>query len=254
MTCEFQKLKFDTKVGVVITDQMDREIDRILPLFKEKYPLVREQRRAVPYEVGTLQFVHPYSGGEWAATLFIDYDDDKDAGWGWARRVRVGINAALYEEIKDYEYRRVLAHELIHVVDPTLRPYLDDYYRPSDGRDKYLTQECECHAFSGMMTYSLRKNAKTWKGTEHHDSWIKGLAETYDVLPDPVTYIEKHHKAGVFDRYYASVLHEYKQLLSLERYEVFAGRICLALDDGIAHLEGKTVSPFPELIPLDMAA
>lgn len=229
------KIPFDPKLGVLVTDQMDVEIDRLLPEVKAVYDGVRATKQSL--NVGEFAFFDPYAGIEQYSPLLIECREDDDS-WGWARLSVVAINAT--RELKDYEFRRVVAHELIHVIDPVFRLV---YHTPKEDRTKYLTQECEFNAYSGMMAYSIRKNAKSWRNTEHHEEWIKGLGETYEVLKDPGDYINKHRKAGVFDGFYAAVLMEYREILPQDRYDLFIGRIRIAIDDGLAHLQGKTVTP-----------
>ncbi len=247
-TCQedrFEPITFDAKVGILITDEMDAEIDRLLPDFKNVYPHTREKKGTTP--LGNMWFVNPYTGHTMWVPVSVVYDTDPDSGHAWVRNYRmIAVNAAKEEILHDYLYRRLLAHELIHVVDPE-NTQNAHYCEAKDDYRKYCVQPVEFNAFSGMIAYSIRKNAKTWKGTENHDKWVDGFTKAYELLKSPLKYMTKTNHTVFFDNQYANVLVNYQGWLPPDQFEIFIGRIKLALDDGLAYLKGETVSP---LLPM----
>jgi len=177
--------------GVIIPEEVKSQIKSSVEKLYQVAKEVKQEPGKEVFDVVTIRYQDPYFKNRPRQVDVHIVNDKHENNYG-SFRVQYGIqiNVAHVEE-KDLTIRwieRVLAHELIHSMDPKLSDF--DKFKgvksyDNSGSMSYYTHPFEFDAYTGQFVYSITTAVEKFKGTDKEPFLRKALDDTLRFISNP---------------------------------------------------------------------
>ena len=177
--------------GIRLTDeiisQIKSSIDKIYQVAKD----VKRQPEGEVFDVAVIKYADPYfKDRQRQVNVHVVNNEYENNNGSFRVMYGVQINVAHVkeEELTPRWVERILAHELIHSMDPKMSDF-ETYstvksYDNKGGVD-YYTHPFEFDAYTGQLAYSITQAADRLKGTDKEPILRKQLDDTLRFISNP---------------------------------------------------------------------
>jgi hypothetical protein len=184
-------LNLNESKGIRLTDEvLDQIKSSIDKIYKVALEVKKEPGKEV-FDVDIINYKDPYfKDRNRSVSIHLVNDPHEDNHGSFRIGYGIAINVAhvAEKELTPKWIERILAHELIHSMDPKMSNF--DIFKGqkaygNSGDINYYNHPFEFDAYTGQLVYSIITSVKKHKGTDKESMLRKLLDDTLRFISDP---------------------------------------------------------------------